>query len=396
VRGLEVVAAGEDGEEAGRVLGRLRRGVERPVVGQHLRPDGEDLALARGRDLALHDVVAGERGAHQVLGPVLDPLDRLAGDDRADDGADVAGVDADLVAEAAADVAGEDPDLVLGDARDHGVERPVGVRRLRRLVQGQLAVDRVVVGDRAAGLHGRWVHPRVDDLLADDDVRAGEDGVGLGRVARLPVEDVVVGLPLVVADDGRIRVECPAGVDDRGQVLVLDVDELEGVAGGVAVLGDDEGDLLALEAHLVGGQHGHGVGRQGRCPGEVESLEVLAGDDGEHLRVREGLGGVDGDDPGVRQRRAQDRAVQHPGQHDVVEVAALAADEPRILLALDAAVPDRPVDRAGRRVGLPLLRHRRAFLDRRHTGTSWSVTVAAASRSAGWAAAHWTERTIVA
>jgi hypothetical protein len=51
-----------------------------------------------------HVVVAGERGRHQVLGAVLHPLDRLAGDDRADDRAHVAGVDADLVAEPAADV----------------------------------------------------------------------------------------------------------------------------------------------------------------------------------------------------------------------------------------------------------------------------------------------------
>src|SRR3712207_6557795 len=38
-------------------------------------------------------------------------------------------------------------------------------------------------------------------------------------------------------------VQRPAGVDDDRQLLVLDVDELQRVAGGVAVLGDDEGDL---------------------------------------------------------------------------------------------------------------------------------------------------------
>ena len=36
VRGLEVVGAGEDVEEAGRVLRRLRGGVERAVVGEHV------------------------------------------------------------------------------------------------------------------------------------------------------------------------------------------------------------------------------------------------------------------------------------------------------------------------------------------------------------------------
>ena len=37
------------------------------------------------------------------------------------------------------------------------------------------------------------------------------------------------------------------------------------------------------------------------------------------------------------------RAVQHPGQLDVVEVGALAADEARVLLALQPAEADRPL-----------------------------------------------------
>ena len=67
-----------------------------------------------------------------------------------------------------------------------------------------------------------------------------------------------------------------AGVDDRGQQLVLDVDQLERVAGRVAVVGDHERDLLALEAHLVGGQHGLRVVRERRHPGQPLRLEVLA------------------------------------------------------------------------------------------------------------------------
>ena len=62
VRGLDVVAAGEHPEEAGRVLHRRRRAVERAVVGQHVGPDREDLAVLGGGDLADHDVVAREPG----------------------------------------------------------------------------------------------------------------------------------------------------------------------------------------------------------------------------------------------------------------------------------------------------------------------------------------------
>ncbi len=149
VGGLEVVAAGEDAEEAGGVLHRRRRAVERAVVGEHVGADREDLAVLGRGDLAAHDVVAREAGGHEVLGAVLHPLDRLAGQQRADDRADVAGVDRHLVAEAAADVGRDDPDLVLGQARDDGVERAVRVRRLGGRPERELAVDAVEVGDRS-------------------------------------------------------------------------------------------------------------------------------------------------------------------------------------------------------------------------------------------------------
>ena len=51
--------------------------------------------------------------------------------------------------------------------------------------------------------------------------------------------------------------------------------------------------------------------------------------------------GVDAEDARVGERAAQDRAVQHPGQADVVDVVPLAADEARVLLALEAAEADR-------------------------------------------------------
>ena len=124
------------------------------------------------------------------------------------------------------------------------------------------------------------------------------------------------------------------------QHVVLDVDQLERVPGRVAVLGDDEGDLLALEADPVGGQHGLHVVGQRRHPGEALLGQVGAGDDGLHLGM--GLGGadVDADDVRVRDRRAQDREVQHARQLEVVDVPAHAADEARVLLAQHPAVAD--------------------------------------------------------
>ena len=100
----DVVRAGADVEEAGRELRRVRAGVERAVVGEHVASEARDPAVAGRGDLPAHVVVARESGGGEVLHAVLDPLHRPAQHDRGHGGADVAGIHPDLVAEAAADV----------------------------------------------------------------------------------------------------------------------------------------------------------------------------------------------------------------------------------------------------------------------------------------------------
>ncbi len=130
------------------------------------------------------------------------------------------------------------------------------------------------------------MHARIHDLLLDDDVGLGEHGLGGRRIAGLPVETMIVGLALEVgADHFGIGIERLAGVDDRGERLVVDIDELQRVAGGVVVLGDDERHLLALEPHLVGGQHRLHVVGQRRHPGQALLGEVGTGHDGLDLRM---------------------------------------------------------------------------------------------------------------
>ena len=300
----------------------------------------------------MHDVVAREAGRRQVLGAVLDPLDRHAGDDRAGDRAHVAGVDRHLVAEAAADVRAADADHVLGEPRDVRVDRAVRVRRLVAVPDVELAGLRVEVGDDAARLERRRVAARVDDVARDDGVGLGERAVGRRLVAGLPgrAREVVALAGLVVADQRRVGVERLARVDDRRQRVVLDVDQRERVVGRVLVGRDHERDLLALEADLVAGEHGLRVVGDRRHPREPERLEVLGGDDGGDVGMRERRRRVDREDARVRVRAAQDRAVDHPRQLDVVEVGARAADEARVLLALQAAEADRALGRGARKV----------------------------------------------
>ena len=344
VRRGDVVRAGADVEEAGRPLGRVRAGVEGAVVRDGAARQPRDAAVLGRADAALHVVVAGEGGRHQVLGAVLDPLDRDAGEEGHRDRADVARVDPDLVAEAAADVRRDDADVVLGQRRDQRGHRPDRVRRLEGAVDRHLAVDLVVGRDAAAGLERTRVDALVGDQLLGHDLAAGQRLLGGVGVAELPVEDVVVVIALavralglvldVLAEHRGALVHRLERVGDRRQLLVLDLDRGDAVGGRVAVGRDHEGDLLALEQDLLVGEHRLDVARQGRHPGQVVGRELLGGDHRHDALDRGGRGDVDVLDLGVGVRRAHEVAEQHARQLDVVDVASLALDEARVLDAL--------------------------------------------------------------
>ncbi len=388
IGGFDVVAAGEDTEEPGRVLDRCRRAVEGSVVGQDVGADRSDLAVLGGGDLAAHDVVAGESGAHEILGAVLHPFHRLAGDDGGNDRTHVAGVDRHLVAEAAADVGSDDANLVLGETRHQGVDGAVGVGGLRITPEGQLAADLVHVGDAAACLHRSGMNPGVDDVFGDDHIGVGEHGLGGLFVAGFPIEAVVVLLALeIISDQGGVGIEGLAHVDDRIQWLVVDVDQFQRIACGVPVFSHDEGNLLMLEANLVGGENGLHVVGEGRHPCQIEGLQGGTGDNRFDLGMSLGGGGVDAVDLGVSKRAAQDREVQHARQLHIVDELAGAPNQAGIFLTEHAAEADRllvvqVVVGGGDLVGVLCDGH--AGVPSRETAVSRSL-----------AAAHWMERMMV-
>ena len=304
-------------------------------------------ALARRRDLGRHVVIARERGGGEVLDPVLDPFDRQPGHDRGDRGADVSRIGADLVAEAAADVGRDDVDLVLrhgGDQRHDGAD---DVRGLEGAVDRQVAGDLVEADDALAGLERAGVHALVAQEVLGRDFGLLEGGVGQFPVADLPVEDMVrmAARPVsaillvldVLAQDRRVLVHRLERIDDDGQGLVLDLDQVRGVGGDIAVGRDDEGDLLVLEQDLAVGEHHLDVAGKGRHPGQIDALEVLGGEHREHARHGLGLGGVDLHDAGVGMARAMEVAVHHARQLDVVDVIAFALGEAHVLDALALA-----------------------------------------------------------
>src|SRR5439155_24885923 len=88
-------------------------------------------------------------------------------------------------------------------------------------------------------------------------------------------------------------------------------------------------------------------GRRRGGPGEVGGPEAVTGDHRADRGMAERGRGVEVEDARVRERAAQDGAVQHPGQAHVVDVVPAAADEPRVLLALEAPEADRALGGPG-------------------------------------------------
>ena len=169
-------------------------------------------------------------------------------------------------------------------------------------------------------------------------------GAGKRRVGRILVAhhqregDIVRRL---VPDHRRAGLHRVLDVDHRRQRLVLDLDQFGGVARLLHRFGDHEGDALADRAHLVGGEDrpqrakalraAHVFGHRRRQAAELVGDDIGAGEHGKHAVGGFGLGGIDALDARVGMRRHHHHAVALMRQVDVVDIAAAAGDEARVL-----------------------------------------------------------------
>ena len=108
-----------------------------------------------------------------------------------------------------------------------------------------------------------------------------------------------------------------------GELLVLDVDALQGCQRRRLVLGGDRRYGLAREADAIDGDDRPVLDRV--TPVRVDVSEVGRGEDADDAGHALGLGRVDGDDPRVRDRRAQHLPVRHARHDDVAREQRLAA-----------------------------------------------------------------------
>ena len=204
-------------------------------------------------------------------------------------------------------------------------------------------------GDAGVGLDVALVHGLGLVLALEDDVGLAEPGVRVAELELNAFGDVrrLVGCGVdavgvhVVVEDGGVLLHGLDHVDDVGQGLVLDRDQVERVAGDGGAGRRHGGHRVAVVEDLV---TGHDVERDvaivdlhlaGRHELGPHLAEVRRGDHGLDAGQRLGPTRVDGLDAGVGVGAAQDPADQHAGQ---VQVGA-ELGAPRDLV--DAIGPDR-------------------------------------------------------
>ena len=287
------------------------------------------------RGLNFEALLARLTGCGQVLGAVFDPFHRTAELLRRRRAHDVLAVGADLQTERPADVAGADSNLLHGYA---------GRRRQRRLDESdalardpheELLGGGVVAEQSTPGLHGDVLMTVLMEPGAHNEVGGGEGAfdvaVGVGDRARGDV--AAEGLK----DEGSARIQRLLRGCHRRELFVVDFDQLAGVFGQIPGLGDHQGNRIAHQPDLVGGQHGERRPSAARHRQDAErtgahvGLHVAAGVDRDDPRCLPCGAGVDAADPGMREGAAQEAGVEHPWQLHVGDVVAPASENPRVL-----------------------------------------------------------------
>ncbi len=268
---------------------RFQRHDRAVALGVGAQPDARRVALA------MHQERVVARQLH---------LDRALGGQRQQAGVDLDGHVL-APAEGAADARLDEHDALGRQPEREGDLVAVGVQPLRGHVQLDAALA-VGPGQPRLGSQEGMVLP-TDDVLGLD-----VDGTADGRVA---AGEVHVAVDVAVGVDRR-RGERLERIGQRRQRLVLDGDGGARPLRGDEVLGGDQSDRLADVADVVVGEHVLVAGDQA----EHEVGHVPRAHHGVHARASRGRARGRSQDPRVRVRRAQDRAVQHALDSQVVGV----------------------------------------------------------------------------
>ena len=244
-------------------------------------------------------------------------LDRATGDERKLGGNQLMGKDVALAAEASAVGRGDHADAAHRQLENLAQRAMHVMGRLRRGPERQLAVGRDL-GQRRVLLH-RKMGVAFEERGVLAHVRGGANRlVGIAELERHRLVHVAFSVNRFTLAGNRLFDR-----HHRRQRLELDLDQVECLVGDPFVGGRDRGDGIADIADLFSGQRL--LILADREDAELDR-QIIAGEHGQHARVRPSARRVHVDDASMRVRTAQDAPVDHARQRQVIGELGLPAD----------------------------------------------------------------------
>ena len=316
----------------------------RAGVGQRMQIDGRNGAVIHGAQLNshLHLVARVARGDGLLAGVAA--VARTAGLLGNECHEDLAAARL-LGAKAAADARLNNLHLRLRNVerlRDHAAH-----------VEGNLrgggyrdAAERVGRREGAEGLHGRGLRGLAGVGALKDDVALGERLVEVAKIAGTAAHQVAGHVAALREHKGHVAlgvdhdvvIECLGKVEQRLEYLVVDLDELERLVGGLLGLGSDDRHLLVLVAYEVLEDQAV-VGTRLRIAlasdGKAALGHVLVGVDAHDAGHLQGARRIDGADLGAGIGAALELDDERAGGHHIARVDGTALEQSlRVLLGL--------------------------------------------------------------
>ena len=369
----------------------------RAGVGQRVQVDGRDGAVVHGAQLDghLHLVTRVARSDGLLAGvAAITRTASLLGHERHEDLAATRL----LGAKAAADARLNNLHLRLRNIerlRDHAAHVEGHLRRGGH----RDAAEGVGRREGTEGLHGRGLRGLAGVGALKDDVALGEGLVQVAIIAGTAAHQVASNVAALREHKGHVAlgvdhdvvIECLGKVEQRLEHLVVDLDELECLVGGLLGLGGDDRHLLVLVAHQVL-KNQTVVGRRLRIAlagnGKAALGHVLVGVDAHDARHLQGARRIDGADLGAGIGAALEFDDERAGGNHIARVDGTTLEQGlRILLGLlvsDLLVGDTVA--AGvvdRQLGHLKAHLHAGLVEEAHDGAQLALVAAATAQVAG-------------
>ena len=220
-------------------------------VGDGVDPECEEVSLAIERELRVGLMIARLIVGNEALAARRDPFDRPPQFSRGPGNDGLLGIMLPLVAEAATDVGRNQADRRLRQIELLADDAADVMWHLRRTIQRELA-SCAAVGKEGARLQRRADQAIVDEIKPHHVRRTGKDFGDRSLIAAREPEADIARRCLVKLR--RIRCQSGPRVGHRGQRLIIDLDEVGGIAGLRQRFSNDQCDGFADVADPVARQ----------------------------------------------------------------------------------------------------------------------------------------------